>query len=406
MLDIAREFGTPTYIYSRRTFVDHFRKLDEAFREVEHLVCYSVKANGNLAVLKILEGEGAGFDVVSAGELYRALRIGASPEKIVFAGVGKTPQEIGFAIDQGVHMFNVESAAELWTIHALARTKNKVVQVALRVNPDVAATTHRHLQTGKQENKFGIAIPRARELAARMHELPGVRLTGLHVHIGSQLTDTAPIRQALARMADLVGELRAQGHPIANLNIGGGLGIHYQGREGLPAQVFADAVLPLVQPLGCRIILEPGRFIMGNAGILLTRVTYVKSGERRRFVITDAGMTDLLRPSLYEAYHLIWPVLSDEDGRAHREDAGEAVCDVVGPICESADFLALERRLPRIAPGDYLAVFSAGAYGHVLSSNYNARPRSPEVLVEGDTFRVVRRRETYEDLVRDEILYY
>ncbi len=360
-----------------------------------------MKANPNLALLRLLRDEGAGFDVVSGGELARALRCGASPKKVVFAGVGKTDAEIGAGLAADILMFNVESEGELDRIAEIAVAHGRTAGIALRVNPDVDPSTHRHITTGKRENKFGVDFQRAQFLSERILKLPPLRLLGVHMHIGSQILDAAPYVQALRKALEFAVRARDRGHPVAFVNVGGGYGIHYKDEEAKPAREFAEALVPPIREAGLRAILEPGRFIVGNAGILLTRVLYVKESGEKVFVICDAGMTDLIRPALYEAYHKVWPVESD---RAPFDEGspGLVTADVVGPVCESADFFARDRRIPRTVPGDLLAVFSAGAYGAAMASNYNSRPRSPEVLVSGTETRLIRRRETVEDLWRAE----
>ncbi|MCI0339839.1 MAG: diaminopimelate decarboxylase [Planctomycetales bacterium] len=398
---IAREHGTPVYVYSRRAIVGHYRRVAEAFAAVSPLVCYSVKANPNLALLRLLRDEGAGFDVVSGGELARVLRVGASPKRAVFAGVGKTDAEIEAALAADILMFNVESEGELDRIAELAVARGREAGIALRVNPDVDPSTHRHITTGKRENKFGVDFRRAQFLAERILKLPPLRLLGVHMHIGSQILEVTPYAQALRSVLEFASRARERGHPVAFVNVGGGYGIHYKDEEAKPVREFAEALAPPIRDAGFRAILEPGRFIVGNAGILLTRVLYVKESGDKVFVVCDAGMTDLIRPALYEAYHKVWPVESD---RAPFDEGspGLVTTDVVGPVCESADFFARDRRIPRPVPGDLLAVFSTGAYGAAMASHYNSRPRSPEVLVSGTETRLIRRRETVEDLWRAE----
>lgn len=394
--DIAEEVGTPLYLYSHRTIVDHYRKLDNALRDVDHLICFSLKSNSNLAVCRALANEGSGADIVSGGELYRALKAGIAPQNIVFAGVGKTEAEIEYGLRSGILMFNVESMSEAEAINRIARRMGRSAKIALRVNPDVDPDTHRYITTGKKENKFGLAIDSAVKFFADAGKLPNLEVVGIHAHIGSQIVSTAPYVESVSKLVKLVGDLRNAGINIDTLNIGGGLGIIYGEERPSTAQEFADAVLPLVKPTGCRFILEPGRFIVGNAGILVTKVTYVKHSDSKTFVIVDAGMNDLIRPALYESYHAIRPV--------RITGSEEMVVDVVGPVCESTDRFASDRRMPVVREGDLLAVFSAGAYGFVMSSNYNSRPRAAEVMVMGDRHFVVRKRETYEDLVRGEMI--
>ncbi|MBI5366429.1 MAG: diaminopimelate decarboxylase [Planctomycetes bacterium] len=405
--EIARAHGTPTYVYSRRTVVDHFHRITEAFSQVETLVCYSVKANSSLAILDAMRREGAGFDVVSAGELFRALKAGADPGRCVFAGVGKTDEEIDFALARGIFLFNVESWGELEAIDRLARARGTIARIALRLNPDVDPDTHTFITTGKKENKFGVDLKVAAGILERWSELSAVRLVGIHLHIGSQILKVEPYVEALTKVGPFLAACRARGHEIAWIDMGGGFGIFYKDKQARPAGEFAAAVAPLVKQYGCRLILEPGRFIVGNAGILLTRVTYLKESGNKVFVICDAGMNDLIRPTLYSAYHRIWPAVTDAavEGEPPDENAWKGpsvIADVVGPICESGDFFAKDRALPPARRGDLLAVFSAGAYGFSMASNYNSHPRPAEVLVSGGDVHLATERETLEDLVRKE----
>ncbi len=407
---IAGKVGTPVYIYSRKTIEDHYRKLVAAFRGVDTLVTYSVKSNSNLAILKILADLGAGFDIVSGGELFRVLSVGADPGKVVFAGVGKSEREITEAIRAGVGLFTVESEGELALINRVAGRLGRRARAALRVNPDVDPKTHRYTTTGKRENKFGLDLARARNIfvhASRTH--PHVDLVGIHAHIGSQITSVAPYRKSLER---IVAFHRSLPHPerVTTLDCGGGFGVHYRAGEAIPADAYARAMVPLVRKTGCRLLLEMGRFVVGNAGILVTEVQYVKDSGDKKFVICDAGMHTLIRPALYEAFHKVWPVatripLDRVDWTAQgwkRLPKGTGRVDIVGPICESADFFAKDRPLPPVARGDYLSVFTAGAYGFVMASRYNSHPLPAEVLVEGARFRVVKKAETYRDLLRGE----
>ena len=402
LAEVAARVGTPCYVYSRSAIEANFRTLTEAFAPADPLVCYSVKANSNLAILEVLRDLGSGFDIVSGGELYRVRRIGADPGKIVYAGVGKTQPEMRDALEAGILMFNVESEPELDVLDHVAESLGATAKVALRLNPDIDPNTHRHITTGKKENKFGIDLETARRLVVRMDRWEHVALVGYHAHIGSQVTDPEPHARSLANLIAFATECEPPGGRIEYVNIGGGFGIDYVPGQAPPPSAFADLLLPRLQavPKPLKLILEPGRFIVGNAGVLLTRVLYVKrNSSGRRFVICDAAMNDLIRPALYEAYHQVWPVHSD----APFQTDGLPPADVVGPICETGDYLARERPLPEVGEGELLAVFSAGAYGFTMSSNYNARPRACEVLLEGGGFRVVRRRETYEDLVRHEV---
>ena len=404
---MAEEMGTPLWVYSQRTILHHFEQIKRAFAEVDPLVCYSVKANGNLSICRLLAEAGAGFDVVSGGELYRVLEAGGDGSRVVFAGVGKSDTEIDAALDAGVALFDVESGQELETVSRLAEARGRFAPVALRVNPDVDAHTHEKITTGLHENKFGLDEANARRAMARATALPGVDLVGVHMHIGSQITSVEPYALAMEKAVAMVRAARDMGHDVRWLNIGGGFGIHYRDSEARSAVDFARVIVPFVVESGCRLILEPGRFIVGNAGVLVSRVLYTKLSTSKRFVIQDAAMTDLIRPTLYGAFHRIWPVCpGDRFLPAPKEGMaipGTVVSDVVGPVCESGDFLAKDRPLPPVERGDLLAVFSAGAYGMVMSSNYNSRPRAAEVLVDGDRYRCVRRRETYADLVQAEL---
>ena len=393
-VDIAKKTGTPVYIYSHRTLAEHYLKMDEAFSATEHLICYSLKANSSMAIVGSLAKLGAGADIVSGGELYRALRAGIPAGKIVYAGVGKTPEEIEAALRKGVAMFNIESMPEAEAINRIAGKLRKKVNVAFRVNPDVDANTHHYITTGKKENKFGININLALNLFIKAHrKLNNLNVTGVHIHIGSQITKIEAYVRALLKISALIKKLRGAGLDITSLNIGGGLGIIYSNESPATPAEFAEKILPVIHPLGVSLIMEPGRFIVGNAGILLTKVTYVKNGESKNFVIVDAGMNDLIRPSLYDAYHNIIPA---------QPASGKMKADIVGPICESGDFFGKNRLVPILREGQYLAVMSAGAYGFSMASNYNSRRKPAEVLVKGNKFFVVRKRETYEDLTRGE----
>jgi diaminopimelate decarboxylase len=408
--ELAARFGTPLYVYSQASILGTLKALQTAYAEVDPLVCYSVKANSNLSILKVMAEAGSGFDVVSGGELYRVLKVGGDPRRTVFAGVGKTDEEIAAGLRAGVLMFNVESEAELDAIARVAAAVGKVAPIALRVNPDVDPKTHRYISTGKKESKFGMDIERALRVAQAAVAIPSVRMIGMHMHIGSQITSTEPYAGAVAKGVELIGRLREMGHPIAWYNMGGGYGINYKGGEARPVEEFARVIVPGIKAVGCRLAIEPGRVIAGNAGILLSRVLYTKQSGDKRFLIQDAAMNDLIRPALYESYHRIWPVApgdgippAPEDVESHAAIAGIEPWDVVGPICESGDFLAKDRLLPRLDPGALIAIFSAGAYGMVMASNYNTRPRAAEILVDGPNARLVRRRESLEDLVRHEV---
>jgi len=392
---IAEEVGTPFYLYSHATLVRHFRVFDEAFQGIPHIVCFAVKANANLAILNLFASMGGGADVVSGGELFRALRAGIPPERIVFAGVGKTRAEMVEALKSDILMFNVESSEELALLNQVAASLGTKARVALRINPDVDPKTHPSISTGLRKSKFGIDISQALEGYEAARRLPQIEIVGVHQHIGSQIVEVSPFVDALSKIANLIGLLRERGIKVRYLDVGGGLGITYKDEEPpLPGE-FARALIGTVKDLGCTLILEPGRVIVGNAGILVTKVLYRKRTGAKNFLIVDAGMNDLIRPTLYGSYHGIIPV-------RRGDDRSTLTADVVGPICESGDFLARDRILPEVRPGELLAVMSAGAYGHTMSSNYNARPRAPEVLVKGDRFLIIRERETYEDLIRGE----
>jgi diaminopimelate decarboxylase len=391
---IAEAVGTPTYVYSTATLTRHFRVVDEAFGAHPHLLCYSVKANSSLAVLRLFAEAGSGFDIVSGGELARVRQAGGAPGKTVFAGVGKTPQEMEQALAAGILLFNVESAEELEALDAVGRRLGRRAPFALRVNPDVDARTHRYIATGLKTSKFGVPFEEAVALYARARRMKGLRAAGLDCHIGSQLTQGSPVRAALSKVAGLYRSLKEQGHPLEYLDIGGGLGITYADETPPSPQDYARIVLEAVKGTGSTLVLEPGRVLVGNAGVLLTRVLYRKSTPAKRFVVVDAGMNDLLRPALYEAHHALQPVVKRR---------GKAVeVDVVGPVCESSDVLARARPLVLPRQGELYAVMSAGAYGMSMASTYNSRPRPAEVLVDGAAWRVVRERERLEDLWRGE----
>ncbi|MBN9021839.1 MAG: diaminopimelate decarboxylase [Rhizobiales bacterium] len=392
--DLAARFGTPFYCYSSTALTDRLAAFREALAGLDTMVCFATKANSNLSVIRTFVAEGAGCDVVSEGELRRALAAGCPPERIVFAGVGKTAREIAFAIDAGIYCFNAESEPEIARISEIATAKGATVRVAVRVNPDVDAKTHHKITTGKAENKFGIPWLRAREVYAHAARLPGIALSGVDMHIGSQITDLAPYDQAYGLLADLVRDLRADGHRIDHVDAGGGLGIPYHLEEPGPSPTaYGEIIRRRLGNLGCRILFEPGRFLVGNAGVLVTEVVYVKKGAFKTFVVVDAAMNDLIRPTLYEAHHDVLPVAKPE---AHHP---RIVADVVGGVCETGDYLALDRRMPEPAPGDLLAVMSAGAYGSAQASTYNTRPLLPEILVRGSETAVVRPRQTYDELI-------
>ena len=393
---LVAEYGTPLYVYSAGAMRSRLRAFRDAFAELSPLLAYSVKSNGNLAVLRLLAGEGAGADIVSGGELFRARLAGIPGERIVFSGVGKTVTELAAGLREGIYAFNVESAGELAALNDLALTMELRAPVALRVNPDVLSPTpHRYTATGHGTTKFGIPIEEARALYQRAGELPGIAVRGVDVHIGSQILEVAPYREAVLRVLQLVSELRADGQQLEFLDLGGGFGVSYGDEPGPTPADFARALLPLLRSTELRLVVEPGRYISGPAGVLLMRVLYVKRMGGKTYVITDAGMNDLLRPSHYSSYHRILP-------ECHHPERVAVLVDVVGPICESGDFLALDRTMPAPEPGELLAVDTAGAYGFAMASTYNARPRPAEVMVEGGTHRLIRRRESYADLVSGE----
>lgn len=393
---IAQAVGTPFYLYSHATLRHHFVTFDKAFEGMDHLVCFSAKANSNLAVLRLFAGLGGGLDIVSGGELFRGLKAGVQPERIVFSGVGKREDEILFALDSGILMFNVESFEELERIDRCASQRAKEAPIALRVNPDVDPGTHPYISTGLKKNKFGLnknaVVEAYKDAAQRSH----VRIVGISCHIGSQITEIAPFLEALECIKDLIAALASLGITISYLDLGGGLGITYDQESPPHPSDYGKAVVERLGEVGVTLILEPGRVIVGNAGILVTRVLYTKQGEGKDFVIVDAAMNDLARPALYDAYHAIEPVVKNRQGAVQ--------ADVVGPICESGDFLARDRRIPQVRAGDLLAVMSAGAYGFSMSSNYNSRPRAAEVMVREDNFFVIRARESYEDLIAGETI--
>lgn len=404
---LAAEVGTPAYVYSSATLLHHYDQFVRAFADLNPIICYSIKSCQNLAICKLLRVRGAGFDVVSGGELFRALRAGADPAKIVYAGVGKTDREIEEAIAAGIGWFNVESEAEMENLIRIGGQSGRAIRAALRVNPDVDPKTHRYTSTGKKETKFGVDLERARRFFESYGGSPGVKLSSIHLHIGSPVNRIEPYVDAINKALKLIDDLAAGGFKIEMLDIGGGYGAHYEAAEAPPAAEYAAAIVPLLKNRGLQIVLEPGRSITANAGILVTQVLYTKQSGERQFVIVDAGMNDLIRPALYEAYHFIWPVRVDPQFVPVRRGVGQEMpgtilADVVGPVCESGDFLAKDRWLPPVQRRNLLAVFTAGAYGFVMSSQYNSRPRAPEVLVQGGSYKVVRVRETYEDLVRGE----
>jgi diaminopimelate decarboxylase len=406
--DLAQKYGTPLYVYSQGTLLHHLQSIQSAFGAAEPLICYSIKTNANIHLARLMIEHGAGCDVTSAGELYRALKAGCAPQKIVFAGVGKTDAEFRYALESNILFFNVESEGELHALGNVAKALSKVAKVALRVNPDLPPKTHAKTDTSVKGVKFGLDIDTVLEFAQNVVRHPHIKIVGLHMHLGSPILKTEPYGQGIEKGLKLIKTLRGQGHAIEYLNMGGGFGIHYRKKEGLPASAFAEVIVPGVKKAQCKLVLEPGRFSVGNAGILVSRVIYTKESGGKYFIIQDAAMNDLIRPTLYESFHRIWPVVPAAGLPAPPEDyeadiPGTRRADVVGPVCESGDFLAKDRLLPPMARGELLATFSAGAYGMAMSSNYNGRPRAAEVLVEGVHHRLIRRRETFEDLVRQEV---
>jgi diaminopimelate decarboxylase len=395
LADVARRVGTPAYVYSAQGILSNYRAYTEAFADLPHTVCYAVKANGSLAVLSLLAKAGAGFDIVSGGELHRVLLVGGDPAKVVFSGVGKTAAEVELALDKGIHSFNCESESELALIDALAARRGVTAGFSIRVNPDVDAETHPYISTGLSQHKFGIAIAEAAAVYDQSRRFRNLAAEGVSCHIGSQILDPTPILEAVDKVLALAAALRGQGHPIRHIDLGGGLGVAYHAGERAPEIArFVECLRLRVRASALHVMIEPGRSIVGPAGVLLTRVLYRKKNGAKEFIVVDAAMNDLIRPSLYKAHHEILPL--------RRNGLPSVKADVVGPVCETGDFLARDREMANVMPGDYLAVCTAGAYGFVQSSNYNARPRAPEVLVEEGSWRVVRERETFEDLVRGE----
>jgi diaminopimelate decarboxylase len=398
---IAQEVGTPAYVYSLATLTRHYGVFDQAFAKVLHIVCFSVKANSNLALLRAFAKQGSGFDIVSGGELFRALKVGADPQRIVFSGVGKKKAEIEYALNSGILMFNVESEQELTVLNEIAAGIGKKAPISLRVNPDVDPQTHPYISTGMKKAKFGVEIKRSIEAYKKALTLKNLEVVGVDCHIGSQLTSLTPFVDALAKLREyldrvLLGEMRKEGAQIRYLDLGGGLGINYNDENPPLPDDYAKAIIQGLEGLDVTLILEPGRVIVGNAGILLTEVQYIKETDTKKFVIVDGGMNDLIRPALYGSYQAIRPIV---------ETKAEIInADVVGPICESGDFFAKDRDIARPKRGDLLAVMSAGAYGFTMASNYNSHPKPPEVLVDGDKYYVVRKRETFEDLINGEVI--
>lgn len=401
---IAQKVGTPVYIYSKATFKEHLQKIQQAYGRIDTTICYSVKACGNINILKFMAEAGSGFDIVSGGELYRVMQAGGDPSQIVFAGVGKTDSEIVEALDAGIGYFNIESEAELENLIRLARQQGKQTKAALRVNPDVEYKTHAFLKTGKKETKFGVDIERALKVFSDYGDNAAVSLCAIHVHLGTGGKKIDPYVEAVKKAVPLIDQLRSKGHTIEAIDLGGGYGADYESNTVPSAAEYASGIVPLLKDKNIKLILEPGKSICANAGVMLTRVLYIKQGGRKKFVIVDAGMNDLIRPSLYDAFHFIWPAKVEEKFVPPQREKdlrleGTEVVDIVGPICEGADFFAKDRALPPAERGDLVSVFTAGAYGFTMSSNYNARGRAAEVLVDGDKFAVIRKRETYEDLI-------
>jgi len=411
LVRVAEKFGTPTYVYSAGTILDHLTRLNGALATLDHLICYAVKANSNRSILKLLADAGAGFDIVSGGELFRVLAAGGDPAKCTFAGVGKSPEEIEYALELGVYSFNIESESELEHIDRIAGAKNLRAPIALRANPDVDPHTHEYISTGSRENKFGVALGQLPAAYERAAEMRNIDIIGVQTHIGSQITEAAPFANAIKKLAPIVRELKSK-YPIKFFSIGGGMGIIYRralesgsgkwwhdhGGETSAFSIrdYADAIVPPLRELNLRILVEPGRFLVGNAGVLLARVSCIKKSGAKKFAIVDAGMNDLIRPALYHSYHEIVPV---KETRSERESK----IDIVGPVCESGDFFALDREMPELHEGDLLAIMSAGAYGFVMASNYNSRRLPSEVLVRGDKFALIRQRQTWEDLASGEV---
>lgn len=392
--EIADAIGTPFYLYSHHTLENHFTVFDNAFKGIDHLTCFSVKANSNLAVLKLIINLGGGVDIVSGGELFRALKAGVDPRKVVFSGVGKQVHELEYALKTGILMFNVESSQELDSLNGVAGRLGIKAPIAIRVNPHIDPQTHPYISTGMKKNKFGIEVQQALKDYRAAQKLEHIEVVGVDCHIGSQITEIGPFVEALGKVKELVLALRADNIQISAIDLGGGLGITYDQEQPPRPEEYAAALIKEMGDMNCRLILEPGRVIAGNAGILVTRVVYIKEGSEKTFVTVDAAMNDLVRPSLYGSFQAIQPVI--------REQTGEMVADIVGPICESGDFLAKDRNIPRLQAGDLIAVMSAGAYGFTMASNYNSRPKVSEIMVKEDEFFVVRQRESYDDLIRGE----
>jgi diaminopimelate decarboxylase len=406
--ELAEKYGTPLYVYSQATLLHHLNQVQTAFAEANPIIAYSVKSNGNLSICKLMAEHGSGFDVTSGGELHRALKAGSKGSKIVFAGVGKTDAEMKYGLENGVFLFNVESEAELLALGEVAKQMGVKAPVALRVNPDLPPKTHAKTDTSVKGVKFGLDIETVVDVAKSVVGHPGLAIVGVHMHLGSPILKADPYQAGAAKAVALIKQFRAQGHDIKYMNMGGGFGINYRKQEALPVSAFAEVILPAVRESGCQLVLEPGRFIVGNAGLLVSRVVFTKSTGGKNYIIQDAAMNDLIRPTLYDSFHRIWPVQPKADVPERPEDfeaaiPGTQVQDVVGPVCESGDFLAKARNLPTLTRGELLATFSAGAYGMAMASNYNSRLRAAEVLVTGRTHRLIRRRETFQDITACEV---
>ena len=391
--DIAEKIGTPTFIYSSATINHHMGLFEEAFQDYPHLFCYSMKANSNLSILAVMAKKGWGVDIVSGGELFRALKADIDPKKIVYAGVGKTAKEIEEAIDAGIFLINVESWEELETINKIGKQEGKKVSVVLRINPEIEPGTHPHIATGKKGTKFGLSFKQAKDIFSKQEELKNIKIEGLHMHIGSQIISIKPYEEALKKMVNFIEELKQENISVQWLNIGGGMGIVYKEENPPTPSQLAETILPIVEKTGCKLIIEPGRFIVGNAGILVSKVLRIKKREDKNFIIVDAGMDNLIRVALYEAHHKILP---------EEQKEGVITADVVGPVCENSDFFAKNRQLPPFKEGDYLVIASAGAYSFSMSSNYNSRPRAAEVLIDNSRGYLIKRRESYLDLIQGE----
>lgn len=404
---LAQQFGTPLYVYSSRTLLEHYQRFESAFSALKATICFSVKSCQNLSILRLLKGCGAAFDVVSGGELRRVLEAGADPQRVVFAGVGKTDEELRFALDSGIGWFNAESEAELENLAGIAAKMGKVARAALRINPDVDPKTHLYTSTGKRETKFGVDLSRAYDVFKDFTGRDGIELSGVHLHLGSPVNTIDPYVSALIKTVSFIEQLRRSGFKVQALNIGGGFGAHYSGSEAPAASAYAKQIVPLLRDKELAVFLEPGRSIVANAGVLIAKVLYTKASGDKQFVIIDAAMTDLIRPALYGSFHFVWPVsprhaLVPASRSLELSMAGTGLVDIVGPVCESGDFLAKDRRIPPVTRGDLICIFSSGAYGFVMSSQYNSRPRAAEILIDGDKATLIRRRENYDDLVRAE----